>query len=43
MTDMEVLGLPARRLGNGMVAFGVVGLVVTVVLALTWLGGLVAL
>ncbi len=40
---MEVLGLPARRLGNGMVAFGVVGLVVTAILALTWLGGLVAL
>jgi hypothetical protein len=40
---MEVLGLPARRLGNGMVAFGVVGLVVTAILAVTWLGGLVAL
>jgi len=43
MGDMDVLGLPARRLGNGMVAFGVVGLVVTAILVVTWLWGLVAL
>jgi hypothetical protein len=43
MTPVDVLGVPARRLGNGMVAFGVVGLVVTVVLAVAWLGGFVAL
>jgi hypothetical protein len=43
MADMEVLGLPARRLGNGLVWFGAVGLVVTVVLAVVWLGMLVAM
>jgi hypothetical protein len=43
MTDGEVLGLPARRLGNGLVAFGVVGLVVTIILAVVWLGMLVAM
>ncbi len=40
---MEVLGLPARKLGNGMVAFGIAGLVVTIILVVTWLGGLIAL
>ena len=39
---MDVLGLPARRLGTGLVAFGVVGLLLTVVMAIAWLGGLVA-
>jgi hypothetical protein len=43
MADMEVLGLPARRLGNGLVWFGAVGLVVTVVLAVVWLGMLFAM
>jgi hypothetical protein len=36
--DREVLGLPARRLGNGLLWFGVAGLVVSVVLVLIWLG-----
>ena len=40
---MEVLGLPARKLGNGMVAFGIAGLVVTIILVVSWLGGLIAL
>lgn len=43
MTSVDVLGMPARRLGKGMVAFGVAGLVVTIILAVTWLAGLVAL
>jgi len=40
---MEVLGFPARRLGNGLVTFGVVGLVLTTVMTIAWLGGLVAM
>jgi hypothetical protein len=43
MTSPDVLGMPARRLGSGLVAFGVVGLIVTVILAVTWLAGLIAL
>jgi hypothetical protein len=43
MADVEVLGLPARRLGNGLVWFGAVGLVVTLVLAVVWIGMLVAM
>lgn len=43
MADREVLGLPARRLGNGLVGFGVVGLIVTLILALVWLGTLFAM
>jgi hypothetical protein len=43
MDEMEVLGLPARRLGNGLVAFGVLGLIVTIILAVVWLGMLVAM
>jgi hypothetical protein len=43
MADMQVLGLPARRLGNGLVGFGVVGLVVTIILAVVWLGMLFAM
>jgi methyl-accepting chemotaxis protein len=38
-----VLGLPARRLGRGLVWFGVVGLVLAVVMMVVWLGGLVAM
>ena len=40
---MEVLGFPARRLGNGLVAFGVVGLLLTTVMTIAWLGGLFAI
>lgn len=40
---MVVLGLPARRLGTGLVWFGVVGLVLTTVMVVAWLGGLVAM
>lgn len=43
MDDMEVLGLPARRLGNGLIGFGIAGLVVTIILAVVWLGTLVAM
>ncbi len=43
MDNMEVLGLPARRLGNGLIGFGVAGLVVTIILAVVWLGTLVAM
>jgi hypothetical protein len=43
MADVEVLGLPARRLGNGLVGFGIVGIVVTVILAVVWLGMLFAM
>ena len=38
-----MLGLPARRLGRGLVWFGVVGLVLAVVMMVVWLGGLVAM
>jgi methyl-accepting chemotaxis protein len=40
---MDVLGLPARRLGNGLVAFGVVGLLLTAVMTIAWLAGLLAI
>lgn len=40
---MEVLGLPARRLGNGLVAFGVVGLLLTAVMTIAWLAGFAAI
>jgi len=40
---MEVLGLPARRIGNGLVAFGVVGLVLTTLMTIAWLAGLLAI
>lgn len=40
--DLQVLGLPARRLGTGLIWFGVAGLVVTIILAAVWLGMLVA-
>lgn len=40
---MEVLGFPARRLGNGLVAFGAVGLLLTTVMTIAWLGGLLAI
>lgn len=40
---MDVLGLPARRLARGLVWFGVVGLVLTTVMMVAWLGGLVAM
>jgi len=40
---MEVLGFPARRLGNGLVAFGVIGLVLTTLMTAAWLGGLLAI
>ena len=40
---MDVLGLPAQRLGNGLVGFGIVGLILTGVMAIGWLGGLVAM
>jgi len=38
-----MLGLPARRLGTGLVWFGVVGLVLAAVMMVAWLGGLVAM
>jgi len=38
-----MLGLPARRLGRGLVWFGVVGLVLAAVMMVAWLGGLVAM
>ena len=38
-----MLGLPARRLGRGLVWFGGVGLVLAVVMMVVWLGGLVAM
>lgn len=40
---MDVLGLPARRLGNGLVVFGVVGLLLTAVMTIAWLAGLAAI
>ena len=40
---MDVLGLPARRLGNGLVAFGVVGLLLTAVMTIAWLAGFAAI
>jgi hypothetical protein len=43
MADVEVFGLPARRLGNGLVGFGILGLVVTIILAVVWLGTFVAM
>jgi hypothetical protein len=39
----QVFGLPARRLGNGLIWFGIAGLVVTIILAVVWLGMLVAM
>lgn len=41
--DTQVLGLPARRLGNGLIGFGIAGLVVTIILAVVWLGMLVGM
>ncbi|HUG95349.1 MAG TPA: hypothetical protein VMK30_04330 [Pleomorphomonadaceae bacterium] len=38
-----MFGLPTRRLGTGLVWFGVVGLVLTVVMMVAWLGGLLAM
>jgi methyl-accepting chemotaxis protein len=38
-----VLGLPARRLGRGLVWFGLVGLILALVMMVAWLGGLVAM
>lgn len=38
-----MVGLPARRLGRGLVWFGVVGLVLTAGMMVAWLGGLVAM
>ncbi|MGH2482956.1 MAG: hypothetical protein ACRDE9_00690 [Candidatus Limnocylindria bacterium] len=38
-----MFALPARRLGRGLVWFGVVGLVLTVGMMVAWLGGLVAM
>lgn len=35
---MEVLGIPARQAGRWLMAFGVIGLVLTIVLAVVWLG-----
>jgi methyl-accepting chemotaxis protein len=40
---VDVLGLPARRLGKGLVLFGVVGLTLALVMMVAWLGGLVAM
>lgn len=40
---MEVLGQPAQRLGGWLIGFGVVGLVLSVVFVIGWLGSLVAL
>ena len=40
---MELIGVPAQRLGTWLLAFGIVGLVLTVAMAVVWLGGLVAI
>ncbi|MGH2488951.1 MAG: hypothetical protein ACRDFR_04985 [Candidatus Limnocylindria bacterium] len=40
---MRVLGFPARRLGNGLVAFGAIGLVLTTLMTIAWLTGLLAI
>ena len=40
---MDVLGQPAHRLGSWLIGFGVVGLVLTVIFVIGWLGSLVAL
>jgi hypothetical protein len=40
---MQVLGFPARRIGNGLVAFGVIGLVLTTLMTIAWLAGLLAI
>ena len=42
-TSTQVLGLPARRLGNGLVAFGVIGLILTTIMTIAWLTGLLAI
>jgi hypothetical protein len=40
---MEVLGQPAQRLGGWLIGLGVVGLVLSVIFVVGWLGSLVAL
>jgi methyl-accepting chemotaxis protein len=40
---MQVLGFPARRIGNGLVAFGAIGLVLTTLMTVAWLVGLLAI
>ena len=38
-----MFGLPSRRLGRGLVWFGVLGLVLAIVMMVAWLGGLMAM
>lgn len=40
---MQVLGFPARRIGNGLVTFGAIGLVLTTLMTIAWLAGLLAI
>jgi hypothetical protein len=40
---MEVLGQPAQRVGGWLIGFGVVGLALTAIFVIGWLGSLVAL
>jgi len=40
---MEVLGQPAHRIGGWLIGFGVVGLLLTAIFVIGWLGSLVAL
>ena len=40
---MDVLGQPARRLGGWLIGFGLIGLVLSVIFVIAWLGSLVAL
>jgi hypothetical protein len=40
---MEILGQPAYRLGGWLIGFGVIGLVLTAIFVIGWLGSIVAL
>ena len=40
---LQVLGFPARRIGNGLVAFGAIGLVLTILMTVAWLAGILAI
>lgn len=39
---MESMGQPARRVGGGLVAFGISGLILTIVMTIVWLSGFFA-
>jgi hypothetical protein len=40
---MEILGQPAHRLGGWLIGFGLIGLILSVVFVIAWLGSLLAL